>query len=361
MRVPRLIAFVSAVALAGTACATSVSPTGVSPTPGPASTPTAAAGGAIPLVIDTDMAPDDITAIASLLRDSRVEVLAITVVGTGEAHCPGGMLVARSVLQMLDAGPIPVTCGRQTPFGDAQPFPDLWRSGADTGNRLRLEQPTSLPDPRAAELLLSDTAQDVAASGRRLTILTLGPLTNVAGALALDPTLPDHIRLVSMLGAVGVPGNVSPDGSAGAAPTAEWNAHADPTAVKLVLDAGFDLTLVALDATNDVPLTQDLFRALETDHAAGPADLVYELWSRNTFMTAGGSYLWDPLASGVVRDPSIVTTRTATLRVVLGAGLDGGRLIEDPAGAVVSVATSADRTAFESLLLAALRLGEPRA
>jgi len=337
-------------------CAPTVAPSG-----GPASSSPATPGSGIPLVIDTDMAPDDVVAILSLIRDPRVDVRAITVVGTGEAHCPGGMFVARSILTMLGVTSVPVSCGRRGPLGDAQPFPDAWRAGADVANGLGLGSPAFAPDNRDAEQVLVELAQAEAAAGGRLTVLTLGTLTNVAGALALDPDLADRIRLVSMLGAVSVPGNVQPGDGQGGDPTAEWNAHADPTAVRIALEGGFDWTLVPLDATNDVPLTWELFEALESDHAAGPADIVYELWVRNPFMFEGGIYLWDQLAAAVVRDPSLVTTRSATLRVVEGAGLDGGRLVEVSDGAQITIATGADRPRFEALLLASLRLGSPRA
>jgi inosine-uridine nucleoside N-ribohydrolase len=321
----------------------------------------AAAGEALRLVLDTDMAPDDVTAIASIIRDPAVELLAITVAGTGEAHCQGGMFVARSIVTQLRDDPVPVACGRGNPMGEAQPFPDAWRAGADTGNGLTLISPSFAPDARSADQVIVDLANDEAASGRRLTILTLGTLTNVAAAIELDPTLPDHVTLVSMLGAITVPGNVTPDVAGGSGPAvAEWNAHADPTAVRQVLDAGLDWTLIPLDATNSVPLTEDLYSDLESDHAAGPADLVFELWSKNSYMRSSGFYLWDPLAAAAIRDASLVETRAASIRVVEGAALDGGQLIEDPAGAPVTIAISADREAFETFLMSRLRLGPPR-
>ncbi len=303
------------------------------------------------------MAPDDVTAIASLLQDPAVELLAITVSGSGEAHCPGGMFVARSLVTMLREDAITVACGRGSPMGEAEPFPTEWRAAADAGSGLRLVSPGFVPDSRDASQVLVELATAEAAAGRPLTLLTLGPLTNLAAALELDATLPEKVRVVSMLGAVAVPGNVATPASAG---TAEWNARADPTAVRLVLEAGFDLTLVPLDATNRVPLTSELHASLEADHAAGPADVVFELWSQNPYMVQGGFYLWDPLAAAAVRDPSIVTTRAATLRVEEGAGPDGGRLVEDPTGATVTIATAADRERFEALLLERLRLGPPR-
>jgi hypothetical protein len=164
--------------------------------------------------------------------------------------------------------------------------------------------------------------------------------------------------MVSMLGAVGVPGNVLTQGTTD--PTAEWNAHADPTAVARVLDAGFDLTLVPLDATRDVPLTQELFETLSMDHAAGPADLVFEIYARNPFMLQGDFHLWDPLAAVALREPKVVSWRTTRVRVVEGAAVDGGRLVEDPDGAAVTYAASADRVGFEALLLERLRIGPPR-
>jgi inosine-uridine nucleoside N-ribohydrolase len=348
-------------ASAGCSPAPSGLPTG---TPGtvalsPGTSASSLANARLPLVIDTDMAADDVTAIASLLRDPTVEILAITVTGTGEAHCPGGMFVARSIVTMLQAEPIPVACGRSTPLGDAAAFPDEWRTRADAGNGIDLVQPSYLPESDDASDLLIRLATDQASAGGELTILTLGPLTNLASAVASDPSLPSRVRVVSMLGAIDVPGNVQPT-SGSLKPTAEWNAHVDPTAVQRVLAAGFELTLVPLDATADVPLTRDLYLRLEADHAAGPADLVYELWSRNPFMFEG-LYLWDPLTSAVIRDSGVVTTRDASLRVVDGAGLDGGRLVEDPAGAPVAIAMSADQARFEALLLAALRQGDARA
>jgi pyrimidine-specific ribonucleoside hydrolase len=311
----------------------------------------------MPLVVDTDMAPDDVIAIASLLRDPTVDIRAITVVGTGEAHCQGGMFVARAIVTILRDAPIPVTCGRKSPLAAAEEFPSEWRAAADTGNGLALISPSFSPDARPAAELLAELASAEAAAGGRLTILTLGTMTNIATALEVDPGLPAKVRLVSMLGAVRVPGNVTTQAGD---PTAEWNAHADPTAVQRVLVAGFDWTLVPLDATASVPVTPELYEALASDHAAAPADIVFELWARNPYMTQSGFYLWDPLAAAAVRDPTIVTLARVRLSVVEGAGLDGGRLLEDPAGAAVTVALAADRERFEPFLLERLRLGGAR-
>lgn len=338
-----------------TACAP-MTPSG-SVTPSGTSDPHATPTSPIRLLIDSDMAADDIGAIASLLREPAVEIVGITVTGTGEAHCPGGLYSARALVTALASGPIPVACGRGAALGPAQSFPEEWRTGADAGYGINLPAPTMPPERRSAEQLIVDLAS---AGDRPLTILTIGPLTNIAMALRLDPALPGRIdRVVAMAGAVGVAGNVAPADGAGP-PTAEWNLHADPTAAAEVFAAGLDLTIVPLDATNDVPLDADFIAELEADHRAAPADIVFELYARNSFLVTGEPMLWDSIAAMTLIHPEVVSVREARVRVVEGDGLDGGRTIEDPAGARVVTATGADPVLFRTLLFAALRRGEPR-
>jgi inosine-uridine nucleoside N-ribohydrolase len=318
-----------------------------SPTPGP-----------VRLLIDTDLGADDIVAITSLLRNPAVDVVGITVAGTGEVHCSSGAPRVRALVALLAEDSIPVACGRPSPLGPAQPFPDAWRAGADAGYGLQLAAPAAPTGAIAADALILQLA---VASDRPLTILTIGPLTNLAVAAAADPDLPSRIdRVVSMVGAVDAPGNVAPPEDDSRSATAEWNAHADPTALSRVLDASFAVTVVPLDATNSVPMTYELIDDLGTDHTAAPADLVFELWSRNPFLVETGTYLWDTLAAVSVVHPEVLTTRPATIQVIEGDGLDGGQVVEGPAGRSVVVATAADEPAFREHLFEALRLGDPR-
>lgn len=344
-------------ALLVTACGPSVVVSDAAASPPPPSTAPSSEG-PIRLLIDSDMAADDIGAIASLLREPAVEVVGITVTGTGEAHCPGGLYSARTLVTALASSPIPVACGRGAALGPAQSFPEEWRTGADAGYGINLPPPATPPDSRSAEQLIIDLAS---VGDRPLTILTIGPLTNIAMALRLDPALPARIdRVVAMAGAVEVPGNVAPPEGGAGLPTAEWNLHADPTAAAEVFAAGLDLTLVPLDATNEVPLDADFIAELEADHLAAPADIVFELYARNSFLVTGEPMLWDSIAAMTLVHPEVVSLREARVRVVEGDGLDGGRTIEDPAGARVVAATGADSVLFRKLLFAALRRGEPR-
>ena len=159
-----------------------------------------------------------------------------------------------------------------------------------------------------------------------------------------------------MLGTVKAPGNVWVDGIAGGA--VEWNAFADPSAVEAVFATDVPITIVPLDATDDVPVPADLTERVATDHAAGGADLLYELLLRypTRLDGANGQQLWDELAALALSAPGLVTWDDATVTVE-----DRGRLAVDPAGRPIRFAAAADRPAVEAALLDALRRGDQRA
>jgi inosine-uridine nucleoside N-ribohydrolase len=310
--------------------------------------------GPTPVLIDTDLSADDTLALPFLLREPSLDVAAVTVVGTGLVHCAQGLEHLTALLTTLQVGELPISCGRSEPLSGSHAFPPEWRAGADAGYGLSLDpRPVSVPSQSAPELIRSVAA----ASTRPITIVALGPMTNLAEAFGADAALADHVaRIVAMGGAVDVPGNVD----LGSGPTAaEWNVYADPAAFDAVLRAGVPITLVPLDATNDVPVNADFIAQLETDHEAAPADIAYELLVRGALTTFDS--FWDPLAAVTAVDEGVVTLDTIPLRVVVDEGPDSGRLERSDGGIPVRVATSADRGAFESRLLSGLRVGASRA
>jgi len=145
-----------------------------------------------------------------------------------------------------------------------------------------------------------------------LTLIALGPLTNVALALARDrATLGRVSRLVIMGGAVDVPGNVTA--------TAEFNFHVDPEAAAQVLDAGLPIDLVSLDATRQALLPR---ADLEVTLARRPGPFATRCAAftlRGFTMDAArgtpGMVLHDPLAVAVALDPTLVTWDAARIGV----------------------------------------------
>ena len=157
------------------------------------------------MVIDTDMGADDWMAILYLLQRPDVHVRAITVSGAGLAHCGAGVRNALRLLA-LTGKRAPVACGRARP----RHFPADWRRSADRMLGFRLPGAAGSPSPKPASELL---AAAVRGSVRPVSLLTLGPLTNVADAFALDPRLARELRAVYVMGgAITAPGN-TPDGA----------------------------------------------------------------------------------------------------------------------------------------------------
>ena len=344
----RLISALAALALAAAACS---STTEGSPPTRTGEPPTER----IPVIVDADFDASDIAAIAILLRDPAVDVRAITITGTGLVHCQAGRLMTRYLIDELGAGDIPFGCGRESGGTDAHPFPDAWRAAADDAFGLDIPPQAEAGTPRDAVDVIRSAVDD---SPSAPTIVTLGPLTNLEDAFAADDTLADRLAGVhAMLGTIEAPGNVMVNGMTADDPL-EWNAYADPSAVSAVFGSDVPVSIVPLDATDDVPVPSDLATRLESDHEAGGADLVYELLVRypDRVRPDFGQQLWDELAALTLTAPDLVEWEDTTVTV----GPDG-RFVEDEAGKALRFAASADRSAVETALLDALRRGEPRA
>ena len=168
-------------------------------------------------------------------------------------------------------------------------------------------------DPRLSPLDGPDFILDAARRGREpLTLIALGPLTNVALALERDrAALACVARVVIMGGAVDVPGNVTP--------TAEFNFHVDPEAAARVLAAGLNVDLVALDATRQALLPRAALEA-ELARRPGPFATRCAAFTRRGFTQdaargTAGMVLHDPLAVAVALDPSLVTWEKARITV----------------------------------------------
>ena len=341
---PRFIALVLLTVLS--ACAPSAATT-----PGP----TDSAGGPRPLLVDTDVAPDDLVAIAFLLSSPSVEIKAITVSGTGEAHCGAGVDVVLRLLERLDAPPMDVACGRETPIAGDRTFPDAWRANVDDGSGLELPSTSRQPFAGRAVQLIAETADAV----EGLRILTLGPMTNLADALSIHPNLAERLESVYVMGgALFVPGNVHFSGPPGNE-VAEWNIYVDPTAAQAVIDSGLTVRLISLDGTDQVPITREFAQRIQQD-ATGPGALVLaELFAGHPFMTDGTYFLWDPLAAAMAAGYPLGSFSAARVDVEEAEGPEVGftRPVEGTPN--VEYLSSADASVAEDTLLATLNQMSP--
>ena len=292
------------------------------------------------VLLDYSPTLSDADALLYLASNPEVELLAVTLPGTGEADCEPGTRTTRALLALAAQSDVPVGCGRNTPLIGDRDWPEEWRTEV---NRWGTEMlPAVDPEPiRDAEQLLTDTLNKATTP---ITLVAVGPLTNLGVVLAANPELAGRIeRIVIMGGAVTVPGNVE------VSPDAEWNIYIDPEAARRVLASGIPVTLVPLDATNHLPWTERLLRRLAT--LDGPAArTVHQMATSRP--TLDGIYLWDELAAMAATDPTLVTTQSMTVRID-----DNGAVVRDPNGTAVAVAVNADADTASAEFLRTLNGG----
>jgi pyrimidine-specific ribonucleoside hydrolase len=297
------------------------------------------------VVIDSDLGGDDMMAILYLLKRPDVDIRAITVAGPGLAHCAPGVRNALGLLALVGRAGVPVACGREQPLRGRRAFPTQLRRDADERFGLALPRPEQPASARPAARVLASAVRSAPGA---VSLVTLGPLTNVAEMLRREPALAGKLStLYVMGGAIGVPGNVP-------GTTAEWNLYVDPYAADVVLRSKAPVTLVPLDATNDVPVTRSFHERITAAHATRESTFVYDLLNRLADVILTGDYFfWDPLAASASMDSSLVGIRRWSVAVTT-TGPRAGSIRVARGGTPVRVAVSANRARFERGFLTTL-------
>ncbi len=305
-----------------------------------------------PIILDVDMGIDDMLAILHLTSHPNVDIRAITVAGTGLAHCDAGVSNALGLVELNDQKDIPVTCGRETPLDGNHVFPADWRQSADDASGVEISH-TGKPSPLSAPELIVNILQT---ANDRISIVALGPLTNIAEALQTAPEIDSKIEAIYIMGgAVKTDGNVGNSGVGIQNQYAEWNMYIDPVAADIVFNSGIPIILISLDVTDDVPVTRNFYKTLDKNRNTPSANQAYKLLTANLdFINSGDLQFWDPLAATVFTDQSIVSLEEIQLVVVTDEGSESGRTKPDSNGAKIKVAMSADRNKFELVFLTIL-------
>jgi inosine-uridine nucleoside N-ribohydrolase len=285
-----------------------------------------------------------------------VDVRAITVSGTGESHCGPGVAHALGLVKVSGHKDIPVSCGRETPISGNHEFPAQWRQAVDQAYGVEIPAGGSASNFSAAELIV-DIVQK---SSDTITIVAVGPLTNIAEALQKSPEISSKIKEIYIMGgAVNVEGNVGNSGVGIRNKYAEWNIYIDPVAANIVFKSGIPVILVPLDATKDVPITRNFYKALGKNRSTPAANLVYDLLTANLdFVDSGGFQFWDSLTSAIFTDISIASFKEFPLTVVEEEGGESGRTTPNPGGAKIKVAVGANQDKFEQVFLTILNWKE---
>lgn len=297
------------------------------------------------LIIDTDCGIDDAIAILMALADPEIEVLGITCV---HGNVPID-LVTRNVALVLDvvgAKPIPIFRGAARPLLGVSVHAHNVH-GHDGLGDAGFPLSTRYIDPASGVPALVHLVTE----NPGCTLVALGPLTNLALALAIEPKLPDLLRsTVIMGGAVQGVGNTTP--------VAEFNIYADPEAASIVFERGLNPTVLTWDATLSAPVLWTDWERLLNCGTVGKhfiAAITAANSDRDRERDHLGILMPDPLAMGVFLDPSCATTYSAMLEVDTSRGIARGLTALDRYGILgnphnTQVVSSVDQKRFCALL-----------
>ena len=328
----------------------------------------------IPLLLDVDTGIDDALAILYACASPEVELVGATCVG-GNVNARRVAENTRAILELVGRDDVPVALGREQPLVKALETAPETHGPRGVGHAELAPARRPLEREEAATWIV----ELVRARPGEVTLVTLGPLTNLAVALEREPSLPNLLAgWVLMGGAYRSPGNTTP--------TTEWNIYVDPHAAKRAFDrwarpgagaAPLPLAL-GLDVTEQARFLPEHLRHLAvraevqpldanplgTEHveavgsvAASPVlrfvvdALRFYFEFHAKYDGFYGAFIHDPLAVAAAVDRSLVESRAVAVDVETGAGLAHGMTVADWRGltrkpANVEVAVTADAATF---------------
>lgn len=253
------------------------------------------------ILIDTDPGADDALAILLALNSPEVRVKAVTVVH-GNTTAKQGLSNALQLISLAGHTDVPVAGGASRPLIQKLMTAEFFH-GQNGLLDVKLAEPKIKADARFAPDLVIDLVRK---HPRQVTLVALGPLTNLALAIAKDPEIVPLVQEVVLMG-----GSLSGGNATGAA---EANVYADPEAAKAVFAAGWPLTMVGLEVCNRTRLTEAHLQRLAKTR--GPQnDFAVQILQGLAKLGEGGAVMYDPLAMGAVIDRGVIKTQDLRIDV----------------------------------------------
>jgi inosine-uridine nucleoside N-ribohydrolase len=271
----------------------------------------------IPIILDCDPGHDDAIALLLALASPEVEVLGVTTVH-GNQTLAKTTANALRVLDLVRRTDIPVAAGADRPL--ERELVVASHVHGDSG----LDGPT-LPPARhepLGEHAVDFMERTIAASPQPVTLVPIGPLTNIA--LLLERTGGSNVERIVSMGGAAAEGNMTP--------AAEFNIWADPEAAEAVYHAGIDITMIGLDVTHLALTTRAIQDRLRAEGTVGVfvADLVdfFSVYHRETYGWDGAP-IHDAVAVAHVIQEGLVTTIERNVEIELESDLCRGRTVVD--------------------------------
>jgi inosine-uridine nucleoside N-ribohydrolase len=257
------------------------------------------------VVIDTDPGTDDALAILLALNSPELELKALTVVA-GNVVVEQGLANALKLVSLAGRCDVLVAKGASHPLVQKLVTAEFFHGASGLGN-VELPAPACQAEASFAPDLIIKLVHQYP---HEITLVPVGPLTNIALALRKDPSIVPLVKEVVLMGGGTSGGN--------ATAAAEANIYNDPEAARAVFEAGWGLTMVGLNVTEKTLFTRaDLKRLARTrgrqnDFAVGVLSFMLDVASK---LGGDGAPMHDPLAVGAVIDRSLITTQDLRVEV----------------------------------------------
>lgn len=260
---------------------------------------TAAAQTARRVIIDTDPGIDDAMAILLALNSPELKVEALTVVA-GNVEAWQGLANALKIVSLANRCDLPVATGAQHPLNQKLITAQFWH-GKNGLAGVELPASKCKADQRFGPDLIIELVHQYP---HQITLIPVGPLTNIALAVSKDPSIVPLVKDIVIMGGSISGGNV--DGAA------EANIYGDPEAASIVFNAGWVVTMIGSDVGERTLITRKYLSDLQALH--GPeSDFVAKLadfyLTRSEKSGYQGAAMYDPLAVATVIDPTLVTLK----------------------------------------------------
>jgi inosine-uridine nucleoside N-ribohydrolase len=315
------------------------------------------------ILIDTDPGIDDAMAIFYALESPELDVVALTTV-FGNAHTTTCTRNALRLLEIADRTDIPVAEGAHRPL--AMPFrgPVAFVHGTDGQGDGGMTEPRTTAIQRDAVSLIIDT---VMSSPGEITLVPIGPLTNIAMAMIIEPRLTSNAAAIVLMG-----GNAFCAGNA--TPSAEANIVNDPEAADIVFGAECPIVMAGLDVTEQTLMTSaelDLIDTVDNPRARHLAAIVpfYRRFYKER-ADLDGIHIHDSTVISYLLAPHLYTSVQHPIRVDTGHGVGRGKTWakikspDDPNNAwanrrPATILTGVDRDAVVDLELTRLGVVRP--
>jgi purine nucleosidase len=291
------------------------------------------------IIFDTDPGTDDAMALMLALNSPELDVRAIPVV-PGNVSARQGLENELRMVSLAQRCDIPIAAGAQHPLFHKLITAEFWHGKNGLAN---IELPPSkckVDSRHAADLII----ELVHAAPHEITLVPVGPLTNIALAVEKDPSIVPLVKEVILMGGSITGGNVNA--------AAEANIYNDPEAAQIVFQAGCPLTMVGLDVGDKTLLGKKQLEQLAQTH--GPVnDFIYQVASYLVDLAAKfnffGTPMYDPLAVGLSVDSTLVTAPAMHVDVETKGEFTRGETVANRHGAIERDVLHGDRYLIEGL------------